>query len=138
MDGVSRIVNKMNKTRFKSIAKFWHYYLRVVYACDIMPGLKLGNNVRFAHNGLGVIINQNARIGNNVNIGGNVVIGGRGKKGEAPNIEDNVLIGAGVLLLGGITIGHDSKIGAGSVVLKDIPPFSVAVGNPACVIKTIS
>lgn len=138
MDRVSRIVKRMNRARFKPISMFWHYYLRVVYACDIMPGLKLGKNVRFAHNGLGVIINQNATISNNVNIGGNVVIGGRGKKGEAPNIGENVLIGAGALILGGITIGHDSKIGAGSVVLKDIPPFSVAVGNPACVTKTIS
>lgn len=138
MDKVSRIVNKMNKTRFKPIARFWHYYLRVVYACDIMPGLKMGNNVRFSHNGLGVIINQNTKIGNNVNIEGNVVIGGRGRKGEAPNIEDNVLIGAGALVLGGITIGHNSSIGAGSVVLKDVPPNCVVVGNPAKIIKTTS
>ena len=138
MDRVSKIVYRMNNARFKPVSRFWHYYLRVVYACDIMPGLKLGKNARFAHNGLGVIINQNATIGNNVNIGGNVVIGGRGRKGEAPKIEDNVLIGAGALILGGITIGYGSKIGAGSVVLKDIPPYSVAVGNPACVIKTVS
>ncbi len=138
MDRVSRIVNRMNRTRCKSISLFWHYYLRVVYACDIMPKLNIGDNVRFAHNGLGVIINQNARIGNNVKIGGNVVIGGRGRKGEAPNIEDNVLIGASALVLGGITIGHDSIIGAGSVVLKDVPPNCVVVGNPAKIIKTTS
>ena len=98
----------------------------------------MGSNIRFAHNGLGCVVNQNAKIGNNVSIGGNVVIGGRGGKGETPNIEVNVLIGAGALILGGITIGQDSKIGAGAVVLKDVPHHSVAVGNPAHVIKTLS
>lgn len=110
--------------------------IRIVFACEIPYWCNIGYNVILSHNGLGVVIHPGADIGNNVKILQNVTIGGRNGKG-APCIEDNVIIGAGACILGDITIGSNSQIGANAVVLNDIPPNSVVVGIPAKVIKTI-
>ena len=97
----------------------------------------IGKNCQFAHNALGVDIHPEALIGDNSKIVQNVTIGGRSGLTELPVIEDDVVIGANALILGPITIGKGSIIGAGSVVLKDVPPYSVVVGNPGKVIKQI-
>lgn len=127
----------MNNSRRGFCKKFWHYWLRIIYSCDIMPGLRIGDGCIFPHRGLGVVINPDCVIGNNVRIGANVVIGGSSGNPVCPKIEDNVVIGAGALIFGPVTIGQNSIIGGGSVVVKDIPQNSVAVGNPAKVIKSI-
>lgn len=137
MDPVVKIIYKMNNTKCKMKKRIYHLVLRIVYSCDIMPDLKIGCNCKFAHRGLGVIINSNSIIGDYVKIGANVCIGGRSGL-QPPIVEDNVEIGVGALILGPITIGRFSQIGAGSVVVKDIPPFSIVVGNPAKVIKTLN
>ena len=137
MDAVLKIIKRMNSSHSAAVRKFWHYWLRVVYACDIMPGLKIGDGCKFPHRGLGVVINPDCEIGRNVRIGTNVVIGGSSGNPNCPKIEDNVEIGAGALIFGDVTIGCNSIIGGGSVVVKDIPSYTVAVGNPARVIKTI-
>ena len=138
MNKTLKIINRMNSAKIPFVKRFWHIWLRTVYSCDIMPGLTIGNGCIFAHQGLGVVINPDCVIGQNVKIGANVVIGGRGGNPIVPIIEDNVEIGASTVIIGPIRIGHDSKIGAGSVVVKDIPPYSVAVGNPAKVIKILN
>lgn len=130
MDRVVKIARSMTGPK----AKLLHYFLRVVYACDIMPGTKIGPNTVFPHAGLGVVIHPDAVIGDNCRIYQNVTIGGRGSAG-APKIEDGVVIGAGALVLGDITVGEDAIIGAGSVVLADVPNGATVVGNPARVIK---
>ena len=138
MNKTLKTIKRMNSAKSSLIRRFWHIWLRTVYSCDVMPGLKIGDGCIFAHQGLGVVINPDCEIGNNVKIGANVGIGGRGGNPIVPIIEDNVEIGASAVIIGPVRIGHDSQIGAGSVVVKDIPPHSIAVGNPAKVIKTLN
>lgn len=113
------------------LAKFFSVFLRLLFCCQISPGVKIGRNIKLAYGGLGIIIHGNTVIGNDVTIGANVVIGGNFGKGGVPKIGDRVFIGPGAKLLGPITIGNDAMIGANAVVLSDVPPRSVAVGVPA-------
>ena len=119
---------------FKSVARIVYIFLRVTFSCDIPYSTKIGKNCDFKHDGLGIVINSNAIIGDNCQIGQNVTIGGRNGM-PPPVIGDNVLIGANALVLGDISIGNNAVIGAGSVCLIDIPENAVAVGNPARIIK---
>lgn len=115
---------------------FWlvYYHLSSKYGIQISTKTRIGSGSYIGH-GCGVIINTSATIGQNVSLSQFLTIGSR--KGKAAIIEDNVYIGPFVCLIEDVTIGHDSQIGAGSVVTKDILPFSVAVGNPAKVIKKL-
>ena len=119
------------------IPKIIYRFNRVIFSCDIPPKTEIGEGTLFSHSGLGVVVNEEAIIGKNCRILQNVTIGGRGDHG-VPVIEDNVTIGACACIIGGVTVGHDSVIGAHAVVLKDVPPCSVVVGNPAKVVKTIA
>ena len=111
----------------------------VQWTCGItLPyTVKLGRRVRIWHHG-GMVLNAKS-IGDDVHIRQNTTFGiaRRDRLYELPTIEDRVDIGCGAVLLGDITIGHDSVIGANAVVLKDVPPQSVAAGVPAKVVKTI-
>eukprot|EP01018_Ginkgo_biloba_P003733 Gb_32002 [translate_table: standard] len=103
-----------------------------VFAIDIHPGARIGKGVLFDH-ATGVVVGETAVIGDNVSILHNVTLGGTGKhEGDRhPKIGDGVLIGAGTNILGNINIGEGAKVGAGSVVLTEVPPYTTAVGNPA-------
>jgi serine O-acetyltransferase len=96
----------------------------------------LGRRVRIWHHG-GMILHA-ARIGDDVHIRQNTTFGiaRKNQLHELPTIEDRADLGCGVAILGNVTIGHDSVVGANAVVLKDVPPRSVAVGVPAKVVKT--
>lgn len=111
----------------------------VQWTCGItLPyTVKLGRRVRIWHHG-GMVLNAES-IGDDVHIRQNTTFGvaRRDLLHQLPTIEDRVDIGCGAVILGRITIGHDSIIGANSVVLSDVPPCSVAVGAPAKVVKTI-
>lgn len=106
--------------------------LRYLFGIEIFSRMKCGNNLKLPHNGLGVVLNPNTRIGNNVSIHQNVTVGGRSGSG-CPIIGDDVQIGAGAVILGDITIGEGAEIGANAVVIKDVPPHTIAVGVPAVV-----
>jgi serine O-acetyltransferase len=128
----------LKKIRFKRIfilpLSFWQ---KTFYGCEISPYAHIGTNFRLMHP-LGVVIGQDARIGNNVRIWQQVTLGSHGKPGEKwayPVVEDNVKIFAGAKIIGNVRIGKNSVIGANAVVIKDVPPDSVAVGVPAKVIK---
>jgi len=99
---------------------------------EIHPGAKIGNGV-FIDHGAGVVIGETCEIGDNVTIYQGVTLGGTGKDTgkRHPTIHDNVIIGTNAIILGPIVIGAGSKIGAGAVVLKDVPPDSTIVGEPA-------
>jgi len=103
---------------------------------DIHPGAKIGRRV-FIDHGVGVVIGETTVIADNVLIYQQVTLGGvstsKGKR--HPTIEENVVIGAGAKVLGNITIGMNSKVGANSVVVKDVPADSTAIGIPARVLK---
>lgn len=103
---------------------------------DIHPAAKIAGGV-FIDHGVGVVIGETVEIGTNVLIYQGVTLGGTGKDTgkRHPTIEDNVMISAGAKVLGPIVVGHNSKIGAGSVVLKDVPPNSTVVGVPGRVVK---
>lgn len=104
--------------------------MRVIYACDIqLYKNNIGNDVFFAHNGLGVIISREARIGDNCAIYQHVIIG-VGKDGY-PTIGNNVTIYANTVIIGEIQISDNAVIGACSFVNKDVPANSVYAGVPA-------
>lgn len=103
---------------------------------EIHPGAKIGKGF-FIDHGHGVIIGETAVIGDNVTLYQGVTLGGTGKEHgkRHPTIGDNVMISAGAKVLGSFTIGANSKIGAGSVVLEEVPPGSTVVGVPGRVVK---
>ncbi|CAN6479018.1 unnamed protein product [Victoria cruziana] len=103
-----------------------------VFAVDIHPGARIGQGILLDH-ATGVVIGETAVIGDDVSILHNVTLGGTGKAtgDRHPKIADGVLIGAGTHVLGNVRVGSGAKIGAGSVVLKEIPARTTAVGNPA-------
>lgn len=103
---------------------------------EIHPGAKIGKNL-FIDHGNGVVIGETTIIGNNVVMFHGVTLGGRGNtKGKRhPTIKDNVYIGCGAKILGNIIVGKNSKIGAGSVILKNVSPNSTVVGIPGKRIK---
>ncbi len=103
---------------------------------EIHPGARIGKGL-FIDHGNGVIIGETAVIGDNVTIYQGVTLGGTGKEHgkRHPTVEDNVMISAGAKVLGSFTIGANSKIGAGSVVLYEVPPGSTVVGVPGRVVR---
>lgn len=103
---------------------------------EIHPGATIGKGL-FIDHGNGVIIGETAVIGDNVTLYQGVTLGGTGKEHgkRHPTVEDNVMISAGAKVLGSFTIGANSKIGAGSVVLAPVPPYSTVVGVPGRVVK---
>lgn len=103
---------------------------------EIHPGAQIGEGF-FVDHGHGVVIGETAIIGNNVTLYQGVTLGGTGHETgkRHPTIEDNVMVSSGAKVLGSITVGENSKIGAGSVVVSDVPPNSTVVGVPGKVIK---
>lgn len=103
---------------------------------EIHPGAQIGNGF-FIDHGSGVIIGETTIIGDNVTLYQGVTLGGTGKEHgkRHPTIGDNVMISAGAKVLGSFKIGSNSKIGAGSVVLEEVPPGSTVVGVPGRVVK---
>jgi len=106
-----------------------------VFQVDINPAVPMGKGIMLDH-GTGLVIGETAVVGDNVSLLQNVTLGGTGKSDEDrhPKIGDGVLIGAGAKVLGNIRVGDCSRIGAGSVVLKDVPPRTTVAGVPARVI----
>jgi serine O-acetyltransferase len=105
---------------------------------DIHPAAQLGRGLLMDH-ATGIVIGETAVVGDNVSMLHHVTLGGSGvgRGARHPVIGNGVLLGAGVSVLGPVVIGHCSKVGAGSVVVTDIPPHTVAVGVPAKVVKVL-
>ena len=103
---------------------------------EIHPGATIGKGL-FIDHGSGVIIGETAILGNNVTLYQGVTLGGTGKeKGKRhPTLEDNVMVSAGAKVIGSFTVGKNSKIGAGSVVIEEVPPNCTVVGVPARVVR---
>ncbi len=103
---------------------------------EIHPGATIGRGL-FIDHGTGVIIGETTIIGDNVTLYQGVTLGGTGKeKGKRhPTLKDNVMVSAGAKIIGSFTVGENSKIGAGSVVLKEVPPNSTVVGVPGRIVK---
>lgn len=116
---------------FKLLARMVSQLGRSVTGIEIHPGAKIGPGF-FIDHGMGVVIGETAEIGENVTLYHGVTLGGTSWKKEKrhPTIGNNVVVGAGAKILGPFTVGENSKIGAGSVVVHEVPPDSVVVGIP--------
>jgi serine O-acetyltransferase len=110
--------------------------VRTFTGIEIHPAAKVGAGL-FIDHGAGVVIGETAEIGDDVTIYQGVTLGGTGfATGKRhPTVEDNVTIGSGAKLLGPVTVGHGSKIGANTVVITDIPPNATVVGNPGHTVR---
>ncbi|MED4018059.1 MULTISPECIES: serine O-acetyltransferase [Sutcliffiella] len=130
-----RLAHGLYKRKFFFLARVISQVSRFFTGIEIHPGAKIGRRF-FIDHGMGVVIGETCEIGNNVTVFQGVTLGGTGKeKGKRhPTIHDNALIATGAKVLGSITIGENSKVGAGSVVLKDVPPHSTVVGIPGKVV----
>ena len=118
------------------IARAISQHARRVTGIEIHPGATIGRRLVIDH-GMGVVIGETAQIGDDVLLYQGVTLGGTGKEQgkRHPTIGNNVLIGAGAKVLGPFTVGDNSRIAAGAVVLTEIPPDSTAVGAPARVVR---
>jgi serine O-acetyltransferase len=107
------------------------YASRAITGVEIHPAARIGDEP-FIDHGSGVVIGETAEIGDRVTIYQGVTLGGTGfARGKRhPTVGDDVTIGSGAKLLGPITVGHGSKVGANTVVIEDVPPCSTVVGNP--------
>ena len=103
---------------------------------EIHPGATIGEGL-FIDHGTGVVIGETAELGNNVTLYLGVTLGGTGKDvgKRHPTLEDNVVVGSGAKVLGPFRVGEGSKIGAGAIVLKEVPPHCTVVGNPGRVVR---
>ncbi|WP_300261869.1 serine O-acetyltransferase EpsC [Clostridium sp.] len=129
-----RIAHGLYKIKLFFLARLISQLGRFFTGIEIHPGAKIGKGL-FIDHGMGVVIGETAEVGDNVTIYHGVTLGGTGKdKGKRhPTIGNNVIIGCGAKILGPISIGDGAKIGANSVVLKDIPESKTAVGIPAVI-----
>ena len=115
------------------------YFLQMrtseTFGVDIHPAARIGKGIMIDH-AHSVVIGETARVGDNVSMLHSVTLGGTGKEEEVrhPTIENGVLIGAGAKVLGNITVGHCSRIAAGSVVLHEVPPMKTVAGVPAKIV----
>ncbi len=131
-----RIANYFYRHGHKLLARMISQRTRKRTGIEIHPAAKIGKGLLIDH-GMGVVIGETAEIGDNCTIYHGVTLGGTGKESgkRHPTIGNNVFIGAHSQLLGSFTVGDNSKIAAGSVVLCDIPPNCTAVGSPARIVK---
>ncbi|HEX3031111.1 MAG TPA: serine O-acetyltransferase [Bacillota bacterium] len=130
-----RIAHYFYKKDCKVLARVVSQISRFITQIEIHPGAKIGEGL-FIDHGSGVVIGETAEVGDNVTIYQGVTLGGTGKeKGKRhPTIGNDVVISAGAKVLGSFTVGDNSKIGAGSVVIKPVPPNSTVVGVPGKVV----
>jgi serine O-acetyltransferase len=119
----------------KGLARWLSHISRFFTGIEIHPGAIIGTGF-FIDHGMGVVIGETAEVGRNVTIYHGVTLGGvSNQKGKRhPTIQDGVVIGAGAKVLGAITVGECSRIGANAVVVKDVPPNSVVVGVPGQIV----
>lgn len=131
-----RLAHKLYKKNCYFLARYISQRGARKTGAEIHPGAQIGSGF-FIDHGHGVVIGETAIIGDNVTIYQGVTLGGTGKEQgkRHPSIGNNVMISAGAKILGSFTIGDNSKIGAGSVVLSEVPPGSTVVGVPGRVIK---
>lgn len=116
-------------------ARFLSQVARWITGIEIHPGARIGRRF-FIDHGMGVVIGETAEVGDDVTLYQGVTLGGTGKETgkRHPTVCDNVVVGAGAKILGSITIGANCRIGAGSVVLRSVPPDSTVVGVPGHII----
>lgn len=130
-----RVAHFLFKKKFFFLARAVSQMSRFFTGIEIHPAAVIGRRF-FIDHGMGVVIGETCVIGNNVTLYQGVTLGGTGnERGKRhPTLEDNVLVATGAKVLGSIVVGANSKVGAGSVVLKNVPPNATVVGIPGKVV----
>ena len=131
-----RIAHRLYKRKHYFMARWISQRAARKTGIEIHPGATIGKRL-FIDHGSGVIIGETAELGDNVTLYQGVTLGGTGKEQgkRHPTLRDNVMVSAGAKVLGSFTIGENSKIGAGSVVLNEVPPNCTVVGVPGRIVK---
>ena len=126
-----RFAHAIWRRGFTVLARFVSHVARFLTGIEIHPAAKLGPGL-FIDHGMGVVIGETAEVGENVTLLQGVTLGGTSLKREKrhPTLGNNVVVGAGAKIIGGFKIGDGSRIGAGSVVVREVPTNSVVVGVP--------
>jgi serine O-acetyltransferase len=130
-----RITHWLWNHNFLLLGRWLSQVARLLTGIEIHPGAKIGRRL-FIDHGMGVVIGETAVVGDDVTLYQGVTLGGTGKEHgkRHPTIEDQVVIGGGAKVLGNITVGKNCRIGAGSVVLRNVPEQSTVVGVPGHII----
>jgi serine O-acetyltransferase len=133
---IHRTAHWMWNHRMRLPARLLSEFARFMTGVEIHPGATVGRRL-FIDHGMGVVIGETCEIGEDVLIYQGVTLGGTSLKKEKrhPTIEDHVMISAGAAVIGPVTIGHGSRIGAGAVVVSSAPPYSTIVGIPGKVVE---
>lgn len=131
-----RIAHFLHRHKLKFLARLISQLVRFFTGIEIHPGAIIGKGL-FIDHGMGVVIGETAVVGDNCTIYQGVTLGGTGKeKGKRhPTLGNNVMVGSGAKVLGPFTVGDNSKIAAGAVVLNEVPPNSTCVGVPARIVR---
>jgi serine O-acetyltransferase len=126
-----RVANRLWRGGWLSMARFVSHVSRFLTGIEIHPAARIGRGL-FIDHGMGIVIGETAEIGENVSLLQGVTLGGTSTRREKrhPTLRDNVTVGAGAKIIGAITVGENSRVGAGSVVVRDVPPNAVVVGVP--------
>jgi serine O-acetyltransferase len=126
-----RVAHRLWLRGWTTTARFLMHIARFLTGIEIHPAAKLGPGL-FIDHGMGVVIGETAEVGENVTLLQGVTLGGTSLKREKrhPTLGNNVVVGAGAKIIGAFRIGDGSRIGAGSVVVREVPPNSVVVGVP--------
>lgn len=127
-----RLAHLLQRRRRRLAARAISHLNRSLTGIEIHPGASIGRGV-FIDHGMGVVIGETAVVGDNVTLYQGVTLGGTGKeRGKRhPTLERGVVVGVGAAILGAVRVGEGAKIGAGAVVLRDVPPHTTAVGVPS-------
>ena len=131
-----RTAHGLYRKGFKCSARLLANISRFFTGIEIHPGAKIGEGL-FIDHGMGVVIGATSEIGDNVPLHPGVTLGGTSTQRvkRHPTLENNVMVGVGAQIIGNITIGENSKVGAGSVVLNSVPPNATVVGVPGRVVS---
>ncbi|NOS73036.1 MAG: serine O-acetyltransferase [Methyloglobulus sp.] len=132
-----RVSHRLWKANWKLIARILGAIAKMFTSVDIHPGATIGRRL-FIDHALGVVIGETAEIGNDVTLYHGVTLGGTtwNKQKRHPTLGNNVLVGSGAKILGAITLGNNVRVGANSVVVKDVPPCCTVVGIPGRIIQS--
>lgn len=130
-----RFTNRLHRSGHTWLARWISQRVRNATGIEIHPGATIGERF-FIDHGMGVVIGETAIIGDDVTLYQGVTLGGTGKEHgkRHPTIEDFVVVGVGATVLGNITVGRGSRVGAGAVVIAEVPPNSTVVGVPGRVV----
>jgi serine O-acetyltransferase len=139
MQGLVRL-HKMSRRlldlRFRRLSRLVEHIIRLVYAARIPAEADIDPSVHFSHNALAVVVTKKASIGARCQIGMHVLLGSSWPLEGGPRLEPDVVVMSGAKVIGPVTIGRGSVIGANAVVLRDVPPHALVVGVPGVVKKT--